>query len=136
MLQRNPLYVFYPLYFQNAEKESKPKNRGYEKKKCCHKNISIWHMLSHKIHDVNLHTFLFYHFRLVQSLSFTLSNILTVLFHTTYCCNMLCVCVFFCLFKIHLKHLGCIQNEYTVGMNVLYERNIKNNSMCVQYMHS
>lgn len=31
-------------------------------------------------------------------------------------------------FLIHLKHLGCMQNEYTLGMNVFYGQNIKNNS--------
>lgn len=80
-------------------------------------------MLSHKIHDANLHTFLFYHFGLFF---FSLLHSLS-LYWRYYFTHSLCLRQKYS-FLIHLKHLGCIQNEYTVGTNVLYGQNIKNNS--------
>lgn len=83
-------------------------------------------MLSDKIHDVNLHTFLFYHF------GFSRFN--SRLFHSQRESEYaVCVRAFTLKkysFLIHLKHLGRIQNEYThtVGSSKLYGQNIKNNS--------
>lgn len=39
-------------------------------------------------------------------------------------------------FLIHLKHLGCMQNEYTLRTNVFYEQNIKNNSNLSFFSHN